>query len=140
MAEILELDVASRLYPQLALDTTVLINDWNGARGVIRGIPPGARRAGLVTFWEFLRGEGGGRLAAEKRRDREAWLDGLGIVVVPFSAGFDQTLRSMVKRSDHPSSVADGMIAADCLSRGWPLVTANRRDFEPVDGLRLVLA
>jgi predicted nucleic acid-binding protein len=129
--------VEARQHPKIVLDTNVLIDEFNRSSLLLREIPFNQRATAVVALWEFLRGRPGAPLPDEIVQARESWLADTGITGLPFSANVSKTFRGMLTKKRLPG-LADSLIAAECLSRGCPLLTHNLRDFERFEGLLLV--
>ena len=142
MAQAQELEVASavRIHRELLLDTCILISEFNSRTGMqtIRLIPRAQRRTSVLALWEFLHGTGGATLGQAMRTVREGWLDDHGIQQMPLHPDCSKSFNSLLRLSDAPPGAVDCLLAAECLARGWPLVTANLDDFRRVRGLKLV--
>ncbi len=137
MAEGLSLEVALRRFSQLLLDTCVLIDEFNRPTGRLHAINRPQRATSIVAAWEFLHGAKGALLSRSGRDDRRTWLTDQGIVTLRLSQGCSKSLESLLN-TEGPPSVADSLLAAECLARGIPVVTSNVRDFEAVVGLRYI--
>lgn len=138
MAQLLEVYEAVARYPFLLLDTCVLIDEFHRKSRILRRIRPAQRRTSVVALWEFFHGKEGSQLGWDLRRERRDWLRGQGIHGVGFSSGCNRAFESLLYKEEGPPGVADCLLAAQSLSRGWPLVTSNVRHFQNIRGLQLV--
>jgi predicted nucleic acid-binding protein len=59
---------------------------------------------------------------------------------LPFPKELDRHFSALVHSTTCPKTVADALIASQCVVTQTPLMTANLRDFELIDGLLLVPA
>ena len=134
MAELLELDVALGRFGKVLLDTCVLIDEFKHSTGRLQQINMGQRATSSIAVWEFLHGTKGALLGAKERDDRRTWLTEQGIDSLSLgqagSASFDALLET-----EGPTSVADAVLAAECLGRKIPIVTRHVRDFTATHGL-----
>lgn len=138
MAEGLTIEDALRRFPQILLDTCVLIDEFNRPTGRFRDINRAQRATSIVSVWEFLHGAKGATLPREARTARRDWLHEEGITPLRFHHGCSSSFQSLLGIDEGPPSVADSLLAAECLARHVPVVTSNWRDFVAVRGLRYV--
>jgi predicted nucleic acid-binding protein len=136
-AERLELETALGHFDRLLLDTCVLIDEFKKPSGRLSAINRPQRATSVVALWEFLHIARGTLLPEAERRDRRAWLSDQEIVMVPFSDGAGRSFEVLVE-AEGPTSVADALLAAQCLFEAVPIVTSNVKDFKDVAGLRYV--
>jgi tRNA(fMet)-specific endonuclease VapC len=64
-----------------------------------------------------------------------------GLAVAPFTledARSTAELRRRLRVAGRPIGSVDTLIAGQALGRGWTVVTANRREFERVEGLHVI--
>lgn len=139
MAEGLILEDAVQRFTKLLLDTCVLIDEFNKATGRLQGINRPQRATSIVALWEFLHGTGGAALPRATRAARRDWLDEQGVVPLRFSHDCSISFQSLLGTDESPPSVADALLAAECLARRLPIVTSNWQDFVAVPGLRYVV-
>lgn len=92
----------------------------------------------MVSLWEFLHVSEGITLSREQRRTRRSWLDDHGILVLDIGKNTSQSFRVLAELDQTPHGVADCLIAAECIARGFPLVTYNVRHFAVLENLHLV--
>ncbi len=81
-----------------------------------------------------------GAQASERVRHNAEQLEHLDMPVLPFDAVDARTaaeIRADLKRRGCPIGPYDTLIAGQALARGLTVVTANRREFERVEGLRV---
>lgn len=138
MAEGLTLEVALQRYPQLLLDTCVLIDEFNRTTTRLGEIRRPQRATSIIAVWEFLHGARGALLPRDTRTARRDWLREQGIIPLVLSAACSRSFQGLLGTEEAPSSVADAILAAESLARGIPVVTRNVKDFENVRGLRYV--
>lgn len=137
MAERLTLEDALQKFDRLLLDTCVLIDEFKRQTGRLAGVNRPQRATSIVALWEFFHGAKGALLGREERVARRSWLDEQGITPLRLHQDCSKSFESLLK-TEGPPSVADSLLAAECLARGIPVVTSNVRDFEAVAGLRYV--
>ena len=137
MAERLDLGHALRRFDKLLLDSCVLIDAFKRPTGRLREINRPQRVTSVGSVWEFLHIEQGRLLPGDERNNRRAWLREQSIRTLPLSPRGTKSFESLLK-TEGPPSVADALLAAECLALGVPVVTSNVRHFEPVRGLRYV--
>ena len=124
------------------LDTCVLSDFVKGDRGTLarlKAVPPSEVAVLSVTVMEVEYGlarlPSGARHVATMMR---ALLS--AVTTLPHSAEdarASASLRAALERKGKPIGAYDVLIAGTALARGLVLVTANRREFERVSGLRL---
>ena len=93
----------------------------------------------FVTVGEFFKGAFKAGWGPRKMDRLEAWLR--NVVVLPYTGDVSRTwgrVCASCETKGYPIAANDAWIAACCLSHDLPLMTLNRRHFEPVDELRLV--
>jgi predicted nucleic acid-binding protein len=134
----LELTAAIKQYRCLLLDTNLLIDEFKRHVNVLAGIPRPQRFTSLVAVWEFVHLGDGQLIAHVERTDRRNWMERHEIRSVWLSSGSEQTFRNLLWHTGGPRGVADRLLAAESISRKWPLVTRNVKDFDDVDGLMIV--
>ncbi len=139
MAEGLALDDALRLFDRLILDACVLIDEFKTPTGRLQRINRDQRATSILTLWEFLHGTGGAVLSRDTRAARRDWLRDQGIKVLHLHRGCSASFQSLLETDEGPPSVVDSLLAAECLARHFPVVTANVRHFIAVRGLRYVM-
>lgn len=139
MAEGLTLDEALRRFPQIILDTCVLIDEFKTSTGRLGRINRAQRATSIVAVWEFLHGPKGIPLSRDTQRARRDWLDEQGIPALRLHWKCSISLESMLHTDEGPPSIADSLLAAECLARHAPIITSNWRDFRAVRGLRYVI-
>ena len=135
-AERVELETAIEHFDRLLLDTCVLIDEFKKPSGRLAAINRPQRATSVVAVWEFLHIRSG-RLSEMERRDRRAWLVDQEIAAFPLNEGTGRSFEDLTEE-EGPTSVADGLLAAQCLFEAVPLVTSNLKDFKDVVGLRYV--
>lgn len=138
MAEGLSLEDALRRFTTLLLDTNVLITEFKTETGRLRDINRPQRATSVVAVWEFVHGGQGALFPGDERRDRRAWLGDQGIVALPLSPGAGKMFERFLEM-EGPPSVADALLAAECLALEIPVVTSNVKDFKGVPGLHYVV-
>src|SRR6266446_5712984 len=139
MAEGLALDDALRRFRKLVLDTCVLIDEFNTPTGRLQRINRAQRATSILAVWEFLHGAGGAMLARDRRVARRDWLREQGIIALPLHHECSTSFQSLLQPDEGPPSVVDSLLAAECLARHLPVVTASWRHFVAVRGLRHVI-
>lgn len=97
------------------------------------------RATSIVAVWEFLHGARGAALPRVVRADRRRWLNDQGITPLGLSQRCSLSFQSLLGTEEGPPSLADALLAAECLARRRPIVTSNWRDFVAVPGLRYVI-
>jgi predicted nucleic acid-binding protein len=137
MATILDLQVAIQTYT-LLLDTNLLIHEFKRQVNVLGKIPRPQRATSLVTVWEFVHLEDGQLIAHAERQERRTWMDRQGIRSVWVSPGSQQAFQALLWHTNCPAGVADCLLAAESISRQWPLVTRNVRHFDDVPGMLVI--
>ena len=65
-------------------------------------------------------------------------MDGQGIRSVWVSPRSEQAFQNLLWHTNCPAGVADCMLAAESISRKWPLVTRNTKHFDDVQGMFVV--
>jgi predicted nucleic acid-binding protein len=115
----------------------VLIHEFKQATGRLGYVNHRQRATSIVAVWEFLHGARGALLARDERVARQSWLADQGITPLRLHQDCSKSFESLLQ-TDGPPSVADSLLAAECLARGVPVVTLNVRDFAPVRRLRYV--
>lgn len=110
---------------EVLVDSDVFIDHLRGARRFER--PAGDVSYSVVTRAELYAGR-----ASEEER--------VGLLLAPFrELPVDRAVAQLAGRlrREHRVRIADALIAATALVHDLPLLTRNRRDFEPVPALRL---
>jgi tRNA(fMet)-specific endonuclease VapC len=129
----------------LSLDTNVLIDLANRRRPRVRQACDRAIAAGdsLVAcafaaheliFGAVISDRSVQQLAVAERVLAE-------LSVAPFTledARSTAELRRRLREAGRPIGPVDTLIAGQALGRGWTVVTANRREFERIDGLHVI--
>lgn len=136
-AQRFELETALGRFNRLLLDTCVLISEFKQPTGRLRDMNRPQRATSVVAVWEFLHIKHGVLLPETERRDRRAWLTDQEIVPLSLSAGAGRSFEGLLE-AEGPPSVADALLAAQCLFEAIPIVTSNVKDFEDVAGLSYV--
>jgi len=93
----------------------------------------------FITVGEFFKGAFKAGWGQRRIEALEAWLR--KVVVLPYTSEVSRAWGRVCASCDvkgSPIAPNDAWIAACCLSHDLPLMTLNRRHFEPVEGLRLV--
>src|SRR2546426_1128327 len=126
MAVILDLAAAIRRYT-LLLDTNLLIHEFKREVSVLGKIPRSQRATSPVAVWEFVHLDDGQLIAHAERIERRVWMDRQDIRSVWVSAGSERAFQALLWHTSCPAGVADCLLAAESLSRTWPLVTRNVR-------------
>jgi len=134
-ADVITLREAVPRHADLLLDTCVLI--LAERLPTLHGIRS-SLHASVVSLWEFLHGTAGSVLSRDDSRAREKWLGRRQIRTVDLSKHQSASFRAILKLSSSPPDLADCLLAAEAVCRGWPLVTSNVRDFVGVDQLCIV--
>lgn len=138
MAEHLELEAAIRKYRALLIDTNLLIHEFKGDVQVIAQIPPAQRVTSPVAVWEFVHLEGGQMIAHAERVERRGWMNDQQIESEWFWPGTENSFHTLLWHTNSPTGVVDCLLAAESISRKWPLVTRNLKHFDDVPGIFLV--
>jgi len=131
----------AKAYPYLLIDTCVLIDEFKNWTGVFDHFWRRKLRVPLVALWEFLHGEGAALLDGSARLERRNWLRKHGIEAIWFSKNAEPTFRRLAGLGgDLPEGpdIIDCLIAAECLSRGVPVLTKNCKHFLAVPGVKVV--
>lgn len=138
MATVLDLEVAIRKHTHLLLDTTLLIHEFTRQVSVLAKIPRPQRATSPVAVWEFVHLGDGRLIAHAERRERRTWMDRQEIRSMWVSPNSEQAFHSLLWRASCPVGVADCLLAAESISRNWPLVTRNVKHFDDVPGMLVV--
>jgi len=138
MADKLDLEVAVGRYNRLLLDTNLLIHEFKRQANVLAKIPRPQRVTSLVAVWEFVHLQGGQLIAEDERTARRTWVDQQQIRLEWLSPKSEHAFRNLVWRANFPHGVVDCLLAAESMSRKWPLVTRNTKHFDDVPGMYVV--
>lgn len=138
MGEVLDIRAASELHKFLLIDTCVLIYEVRRQVSVLKDIPFDQRRTSVFALWEFLHGKEGATLGRVERAERREWLRDNGIIDVNLHNSACTSFRSLLELEGSPPGAVDCVLAAECLARGWPIVTSNTKHFASVTGLKVV--
>lgn len=129
----------------LSLDANVLIDLANRRRPKVRQAYDRAVAAGdefvacAFAAHELIFGAAISGRPAQQLEVAEQLLAGLA--VAPFTledARSTAELRRRLRSAGRPIGPVDTLIAGQALGRGWAVVTANTREFERVEGLRVI--
>ncbi len=129
----------------LTLDTNVFIELLRGRNRPVRDryqaalAGEGPLKASLIVLHELLFGAEGHAHPATQRDNVRLLM--AQVEVEPFDArdmAVTARLRSNLKRQGQPIGPFDALIAGQALARGWTVVTANRREFARIEGLKVV--
>ncbi len=137
MSVILDLEAAIRTH-SLLLDTNLLINEFKRQAHVLEKIPRPQRFTSPVAVWEFVHLDQGQLIAHAERMERRTWMDRQDIRSVWVSIRSEQAFQALLWHTNSPAGVADCLLAAESISRRWPLVTRNLRHFDDIPGMHLV--
>lgn len=137
MAVILDLEAAIRKYT-LLLDTSLLIHEFKRQVSVLGKIPRPQRATSPVAVWEFVHLDDGRLIPHAERMERKAWMDRQQIRSVWLSPGSGRAFQGLLWHTSCPAGVADCLLAAESISRKWPLVTRNIKHFDDVRGMFVV--
>lgn len=137
MARILDLEASIRTYA-LLLDTNLLINEFKGPGDVLRKIPRPQRFTSPIAVWEFVHLEDGQLIAHGERVERRNWMDRQEIRSVWLSQNSEEAFQTLLWHTNCPAGVADCLLAAESISRRWPLVTRNVKHFDDIPGMLVV--
>ncbi len=125
--------------PRYCLDTNVLIdflrNREPGASAVEKVVRDAECFVAAVTVYELLFG-----VARARKKIGEEALLGV-MTVLPFDGVVAETaasLHAFLIRSNQEIGVKDVFIAATCLVHDMPVLTANKRHFGRVPGLKVI--
>jgi predicted nucleic acid-binding protein len=93
----------------------------------------------FVTVGELHRGAEHARWGSRRRGELDAWIAQCAFIPADESVAYrwGQMTGSLLG-AGRPLPTNDSWIAACCLRHDLPLATYNRRDFELIDGLRLI--
>ncbi|MCL2600230.1 MAG: type II toxin-antitoxin system VapC family toxin [Treponema sp.] len=125
-----------------ALDTNIVSYILRGEKGVrerwIHEENLGRRTIlPLITYYEVKRG----LLAAMATTKLALFEEICGMLEVDPLTAYDMDIAANIyakhKRLGRPIDAADLLIAAQCISNDYTLVTHNTRHFEGIDGLRI---
>ncbi len=130
--------MAINKHARLLLDTNLLIHEFKRQVSVLGKIPRPQRATSPVAVWEFVHLDDGQLIAYAERKDRRAWMDRQDIKSVWVSRGSEQAFQNLLWHTSCPTGVADCLLAAESISRKWPLVTRNVKHFNDVDGMMIV--
>ncbi len=124
------------------LDTCVLSDFVKGDRGTmarLKGVAPSEVAVTAITVMEIEYGLA--RLSERSRHVAPMMRSLLSVVgnlpFTPEDVRAAASLRAALERKGRPIGAYDVLIAGAALARGLTLVTANRREFERVSGLRV---
>jgi len=137
MAERLTLEHALRTFNHLLFDTCVLIDEFKHPSGRLAQVNREQRATSTVAMWEFLHVTAGKLLPMLERADRRDWMNVQGIRTLRLSQDCGEYFERLLE-TEGARSLADSLLAAECLARDIPFATRNARDFVAVPALRLV--
>lgn len=137
MAVILDLDAAVKKY-RLLLDTNLLIDEFRRHASVLGKIPRPQRFTSPVAVWEFVHLEDGQLIAHAERMERKKWMDQQEIRSVWVSLDSEVAFQNLLWHTNCPAGVVDCLLAAESMSRKWPLVTRNVKHFDDIPGMLVV--
>jgi predicted nucleic acid-binding protein len=137
MAERLAREDALQEFDLLLLDTCVLIDEFKRPTGRLAEVNLTQRSTSIVAMWEFLHVTAGKLLPAKERADRRGWLNDQGILTLRLSERCGERFEGLLE-TEGERSLADSLLAAECLAREIPFATRNVKHFVTVPGLRLV--
>lgn len=137
MANILALEAAVNEH-LLLFDTTLLIHEYTRQTNLLGRIPRPQRLTSPVAVWEFVHLQDGQLIAHAERLERRDWMDRQEIRSAWVSPGAQHAFQTLLWHAHHTAGVVDCLLAAESISRGWPLVTRNLRHFEDIPGMLVV--
>ena len=137
MANILALEAAVREY-SLLFDATLLIHEYTRQVAVIGKIPRPQRFSSPFAVWEFVHRPDGKLIAHTERLKRRDWMNRQEIRSVWVVPRTEHAFQTLLWHADHSPGVVDCVLAAESMTRGWPLVTRNVKHFADVPGLLVV--
>ncbi len=110
--------------------------------GWLNSVPQDQLYISVLTLGEIRKGV---EMKADgKRRQQLAhWLesalpDWFDDRMVPVDAKVAECWGVMTARAGRPLAAIDGLIAASCLTYGLTLVTRNEKDYDVIDGLKIL--
>lgn len=124
------------------LDTNTAIYYFKGMGEVARHLlaqPPGSIGLSSIVEYELLLGIEKSSSPEKRRRQLTAFRQ--AVTYVPFDASeasHAARVRAALERSGTPIGPYDILIAASALARGAVLVTHNTKEFDRVEGLKIV--
>ena len=129
----------------LSIDTNVFVDLIRGRQAEVRErfqLAASAAEpmvASLIVLQELLYGAEIARNPAEQHLNVRQVLSGIEVQT------FDERdiaataqLRSRLKSSGFAIGAYDALVAGQALARGWTVVTANKREFNRVEGLNVI--
>ena len=137
MARILELEAAVKAH-QLLFDTTLLIHEYTRQTAVLARIPRPQRFTSPFAIYQFVHVHGGQLISHAERLERRNWMDRQDIRSVWLAAGSEHAFHTLLWHAHHTAGVVDCLLAAESITRQWPLVTRNVDDFADIPGMLVV--
>jgi tRNA(fMet)-specific endonuclease VapC len=124
----------------ILLDTNIVVGFFNGNRSVLRKIRERINRIALsvLVVAELDYGAKASQRAEENLEKLYRFLD--IVQVVPFDlecAKVFGTVKSKLRMLGKPTGEVDALIAATAIAHKATLITANKRHFENIEGLKI---
>jgi len=119
------------------LDTNTAIGLMAGhdrIKGNVRAVGPGAVLLSSIVYYELAFGA----FNSERVQENLNRLADLAFPIIDFDQGDARAageIRARLKKAGTPIGPYDVLIAGQALARNLTVVTANRREFDRVDGL-----
>jgi len=124
----------------ILLDTNVVIAFFDGDKGVLKRIRAGIDRIALPAF-VVAELDYGAKAFQKAKENLEKLYRFVDIVkVIPFDlecAKIFGTIKSKLRSIGKPTGEMDALIAATAMAHKAMLVTANRKHFENIEGLKV---
>jgi len=124
----------------ILLDTNVVVAFLNGDKSVLKRIRDEIDRIALSTL-AVAELDYGAKISQKAKENLEKLYQFVDIVqVIPFdieSAKIFGTIKSKLRRLGKPTGEVDALIAATAMANDAILVTANKKHFENIEGLKV---
>ncbi|MFZ5994969.1 MAG: type II toxin-antitoxin system VapC family toxin [Thermodesulfobacteriota bacterium] len=124
----------------ILLDTNIVIAFFNGNKSVLRKIAAGIDRIALSVL-VLAELDYGAKVSQKAKENLEKLYRFLDVVqVVPFDlecAKTFGTIKSKLRTLGKPTGEVDALIAATAMVHKATLVTANKKHFENIGGLKI---
>ena len=124
----------------ILLDTNIVIAFFNGNKAVLRKIAAGIDRIALSVL-VIAELDYGAKVSQKAGENLEKLYRFLGVVqIVPFDlecAKTFGTIKSKLRTLGKPTGEIDALIAATAIVHKATLVTANKKHFENIEGLKI---
>jgi predicted nucleic acid-binding protein len=77
-------------------------------------------------------------VAHAERVERKNWMNRQDIRSVWIAPRTEHAFQTLLWRAHHTPKLVDCLLAAESITRGWPLVTRNVKDFVDIPGMLVV--